>query len=211
MSIVRARVDFGANDVRAQGPGDSVLDQVVSTAVTTVGNATLTAAQILTGLIERTGPTGNYADIFPSADSLLQAAPWLVVGDSFKLIKRNTVAFTDTPTGAEGVVLGTNTAMAASAVRMYLLTVLGDGVRQAVNAVTTNGSNAVTGLTAVQTAALRVGQGVTGTGIPANSYITSINQNTNSFTLNANATATGTPALTIFPRYGVQGVLSASL
>lgn len=211
MSIVRARIDFGANDTRAQGPGDATLDQVVATAITTVGNATLTAAQILTGLIVRTGPTANYADTFPSADSLIQTAPWLVVGDSFKLFKRNTVAFTDTPTGAEGVVLGTNTAMAASAVRQYLLTILGDGTRQSFNAATTNTSNVVTGLTATQTANLRVGQGVTGTGIPASSYITSINQNTNSFTLNANATATGTPALTSFPRYSVEGIFSATL
>lgn len=211
MSIVRARIDFGANDVRSQGPGDATLDQVVATAVTTVGNANLTAAQILTGLIERTGPTANYADVFPSADSLIQAAPWLVVGDSFKLIKRNTVAFTDTPTGAEGVVLGSNTAMAVSSVRVYLLSILGDGARQSFNANTTNTSDVVTGLTASQAAALRVGQGVTGTGIPANSYVTSINQNSGSFTLNANATATGVPALTAFPRYGVSGVFSATL
>ena len=211
MSFIRARIDFGGNDVRAQGPGDGVLDQIVVTNITTVGNHTITAPQLTSGFINRTGPTGNYADIFPTADQLLLANPQFSIGDSFRLTKRNSVAFTDTPTAGEGCVLGANVNMAVSSVRQYLITVLGDGVRQAFNAVTTNASNLVTGLDPIAISVLRVGQGVTGTGIPANAFVTSINLNNRTFTLNANATATGAPALTSFPRYSVEGLFSATI
>lgn len=211
MPLSRGRLDLGGNDVRAQGPGDSFLDQSIITPVTTVGNATLTAAQLVSGIIRRTGPTAGYADIFPSADSLLTAVPQLGVGDSFKLNFINTVAFANTPTGAEGVVLGNNTGVALSAARQYLISILGDGVRQAFNAATTNASNVVTGLDAIAIANIRPGQGVTGTGIPANAFVTSVNQTARSFTISANATATGIPAVTSFPRYQVDGLFSATL
>jgi hypothetical protein len=206
MSVARGRIDLGGNDVRAQGPGELMTSQRKQLVDATNGNATLTAQQITAGILRRTTAAANYADIFPSADSLLQACPQLDVGDSFGFILQNTVAFTNTPTGAEGAVLGNNTAIAASLVREYLITLLGDGIRQAFTATTTNASVTVTGVPAAYMAGLAVGQGVSGTGIQANSYITSINQATNSFTLSLAATATGTPALTTFPRYSVEGV-----
>lgn len=211
MTLLRARGDLGGNDVRTQGPGDSILDQSIVLTVNNAASQNLTPQQLAAGFINRTGPTAAYADVFPSADSLLLANPQLVVGDSFKLNFRNSVAFTNTPTGAEGVVLGSNTAIAISAVRQYLISILGDGARQSFNASTTNASNIISGLDAIAIATLRVGQGVTGTGIPANSFVTSINLTNRTFTINANATATGVPALTSFPRYSVEGLFSCSL
>jgi len=58
---------------------------------------------------------------------------------------------------------------------------------------TTSGSNVITGLTS--TARLSVGQNITGTGIPSNTYIRSIVSAT-SITMTRNATASGTVAIT---------------
>ena len=49
--------------------------------VTTVGNGALTVAQILAGIITRTGPTGAFSDTLPSTASILaglkNATPFL--------------------------------------------------------------------------------------------------------------------------------------
>ncbi|HEX8914934.1 MAG TPA: hypothetical protein VF796_21455, partial [Humisphaera sp.] len=60
-------------------------------------------------------------------------------------------------------------------------------------AVTTSGSNVITGLTGAQTGLLplAVGQQVTGTNIPNNSYIVSVDSDTQ-ITISSNATASGT-------------------
>lgn len=59
---------------------------------------------------------------------------------------------------------------------------------------TTNTSNEVTGLTAATTEKLLVGTEVTGTGIPANTFIIEVGSTT--IKLSANATASGSPTLT---------------
>lgn len=211
MSLARGRLDFGGNDVRAQGPGDSFLEQVIIAPVTVAGSTPLTAQQILSGAISRTGPGGAYNDTFPSADSIMQAMPTLMVGDSFKLNFINTVAFTNGLAVGEGGVLGANTNMVASSVRQFLFTILGDGSRQSFNCVTTNGSPVITGLDAIAIGLVRPGQGITGTGIPGSAFITAVNPITRTITINGNATATGVPAVTTFPRYRVDGVFSATL
>ena len=69
---------------------------------------------------------------------------------------------------------------------------------------TTNGSTAVT---VANTAALVVGQAVTGAGIPAGAYITNITNGT-TFQISSPATATGSPTLTIAAENG-EAVASA--
>lgn len=209
----RAQIDAGANYIRAQGPGDSIMDQTQMVTISTAGTGVLTSAGMLSGLIERTGPAGAYADTLDTADNLMAANPALSTGDSFKFTVRNTVAFANTVAVAEGAELaGANTAIAASLVREYLLTVLATNRRQSFLANMTNASPTITGLTAAQTSLLQPGMGVSAaSGITAGTTILAVNLVTGAVTLSANATSTQSIAVTFFPRYNVRGLLSSSL
>ena len=211
MSQNRTQIDGGANNVRQQQPGEVVLDQFKLIPLATIGAGTLLPGHILSGVLNRTGPTGAYSDTWPSASSILAASPQLSVGDSFSVLVRNTVAFAMTSVAGSGIVLGANTDIAASFVRRYLLTVLGDGQDQILQITTTSASPVLTGLTPAQAVQLRVGQGITGTGIPANSYIIGVNGTSGAVTLNANATASATVAGTFFARIKLDGLYTAAL
>lgn len=211
MSVARAQVDFGGNNVQQQPVGVQTLAQLQLIADATVGASTISVAALLAGVTQRSGPGAGYTDTFPSADSVLQAQPELGVGDSFTYMFRNTVAQAMTAGAGEGVVLGTNVDIAASLVREYLITILGIGPRQIFQGTTTNANPTITGIPLANAALLKPGQGVTGTGIAANSYIVAVNQATGTLTMNQNATASATVAVTSFPRYQVQGLRSATL
>ena len=212
MSLSRLRVDRGANFVATQMPGDGIMDQTQVLAITTVGSGTLTAAAMDSGIVDRSGPVGAYADVLETADNLMAANPQFSPGDSFEFWFRNTVAFANTIAVAEGAELsGANTAVAASKVRRYLVTILANARRQAYNATTTNASPTVTGLTAAQAQTLMPGMGVSGTGISASTNVLAVNASTGVVTLTANATASGTVPLTFFPRYNIKGLSSADL
>lgn len=211
MSVNRMQIDLGANFVRAQMPGDGVLDQTQVFPITTAGAGTLTAAAMVAGIVDRSGPSGNYNETLDTADNLMAANPQLSAGDSFEFWYRNTVAFVATLVVAEGAELVANTAVAASKVRRYLVTILANARRQVFNASTTNVSPTITGLTAAQAQTLAPGMGVSGTGITAGTNILAVNSSTGVITLTANATATGTVPLTFFPRYNIKGISSADL
>lgn len=211
MSVNRMQIDLGANFVRAQMPGDGVLDQTQVFPITTAGAGTLTAAAMVAGIVDRSGPAGNYNETLDTADNLMAANPQLSAGDSFEFWYRNTVAFIATLVVAEGAELVANTAVAASKVRRYLVTILANARRQVFNASTTNVSPTITGLTAAQAQTLVPGMGVSGTGISAATNVLAVNSSTGVITLTANATATGTVPLTFFPRYNIKGISSADL
>lgn len=211
MSVNRMQIDLGANFVRAQMPGDGVLDQTQVFPITTAGAGTLTAAAMVAGIVDRSGPAGNYNETLDTADNLMAANPQFSAGDSFEFWYRNTVAFIATLVVAEGAELVANTAVAASKVRRYLVTILANARRQVFNASTTNVSPTITGLTAAQAQTLVPGMGVSGTGIPAATNVLAVNSSTGTITLTANATATGTVPLTFFPRYNIKGISSADL
>lgn len=211
MSVNRMQIDLGANFVRAQMPGDGVLDQTQVFPITTAGAGTLIAAAMLAGIVDRSGPSGNYNETLDTADNLMAANPQLSAGDSFEFWYRNTVAFIATLVVAEGAELVANTAVAASKVRRYLVTILANARRQVFNASTTNVSPTITGLTAAQAQTLVPGMGVSGTGISAATNVLAVNSSTGTITLTANATATGTVPLTFFPRYNIKGISSADL
>lgn len=211
MSVNRMQIDLGANFVRAQMPGDGVLDQTQVFPITTAGAGTLTAAAMLAGIVDRSGPSGNYNETLDTADNLMAANPQFSAGDSFEFWYRNTVAFIATLVVAEGAELVANTAVAASKVRRYLVTILANARRQVFNASTTNVSPTITGLTAAQAQTLVPGMGVSGTGISAATNVLAVNSSTGVITLTANATATGTVPLTFFPRYNIKGISSADL
>jgi hypothetical protein len=208
----RAQIDRGGNYVSQQGPGDSVLDQTQVFPITTVGAGTLTAAALLAGIIERTGPVAGYNDTLETADNLMAANPALTPGDSWEFIHRNTVAQAMTMVAAEGAELvGSNTGIIASAVRRYLITILANGRRQVFAANTVNGNAVLTGFTAAQMLLMTPGMGVSGTGITGGTTVIGVNISGRTVTLSANATATGLNALTFFPRYNVRGLASMSL
>lgn len=211
MTVNRMQIDLGANFVRAQMPGDGVLDQTQVFPITTAGAGTLTAAAMLAGIVDRSGPSGNYNETLDTADNLMAANPQFSAGDSFEFWYRNTVAFIATLVVAEGAELVANTAVAASKVRRYLVTILANARRQVFNASTTNVSPTITGLTAAQAQTLVPGMGVSGTGISAATNVLAVNSSTGVVTLTANATATGTVPLTFFPRYNIKGISSADL
>lgn len=212
MSINRAQVDGGANNVRAQQSGESVLEQIRKTAITTVGAGTITAAALTNGIVERSGPVGAFTDTWAAAADILATSPTLSVGDSFTVVYRNLVAFAMTSAAGLGIVLGTQPDTPASNARKYLFTVLSTGAQQIFAASTTNANATITGLTPTQAATLMPGMGVTGTGIPASTTLLGVNSTLGTVTLSANATATGAlVALTFFPRIQVEGIYTAAI
>ncbi|MHB8914725.1 MAG: beta strand repeat-containing protein [Thiobacillus sp.] len=89
----------------------------------TVGNATLPAAQMLTGNILRSGSTAAYTDTTDTAANIIASIPGAVVGVGYELTIANTVAFADTIAAGTGVTLVGNTAIAASSSRKYVVTI----------------------------------------------------------------------------------------
>ena len=212
MAQNHGRVDASANSVRQQLPNDIIMSMNRITPVTTAGNATLTATQVLSGIVSRTGPTAAYADAFPDAAAICAACTVLSAGDSFDLTILNTVAFANTPTAGQGIVLAGNTALNASSMRRYLLTCLAAGVASIATVTSTNANPTLANLSDAAIKVIVPGMGVTGTGIPASTTVLAVNSVTNTVTLSAVATATGSlVAATFFPRIQVDGVFSASL
>lgn len=209
---VRGRVDYGANDVRAALPGEVQMSQLQYTANTTVGDSTLTVASILSGIVNRSGPVGAYADTLPTVAQLLAACPQLSVGDSFTFLLRNTVAQANTITAGTGWTLGSNTAIAASLVREFLVTINSNKPVVIVSATTTNGNAVLTNLSDDAVKALQPGMLVTGTGISAATTLIAVNANSRTATMSANATASGDNiAVTANPTATLEGVRSSTL
>jgi hypothetical protein len=172
-----------------------------------------TVAAIVAGIVDRTGTTGASADTFPAATDLLAALANMSQGDSFKFMARQNNAHAITLTAGTGIVTAGTVNVAASNVRTYLLTLL-SGNNSAVTLAgdTTNASAVISGFTQTQLEGVSVGMGITGTGIPASSYVVAVNVPAGSITINANATATGADvALAIFPRFELRGLQTASL
>ena len=212
MSLGRIQFDSGANNVRQQGPGDTLMDQTTFFPITTAGAGTLTAAAISAGVVERTGPGAGYIDTLDTAANLFAALPALSAGDTFEFWYRNTVAFAATIAIAEGAELvGSFTGVAASLVRRFQIAVFATAARQTFLANTTNATATVTGLTQAQAQLLQPGMGISGTGITGGTTVLAVNSVTGSVTLSANATATGSAALLFFPRYGIRGISSTTL
>lgn len=92
-----------------------------TTAVSGTTGATLLVAQLLTGLIYRTGPTAAYGDTIDTAANIVGAIPNAQVGMGFEFTLVNTVAFANTIAAGTGVTLAGVTAVSASASRRFLL------------------------------------------------------------------------------------------
>jgi hypothetical protein len=91
--------------------------------VATVGSTTLTAAQMLTGNIKRSGSVAGYADTTDTATNIIASIPNAAAGVGYELTIANTVGFIDTIAAGAGVTLSGTTAIAASASRKYVVTI----------------------------------------------------------------------------------------
>lgn len=210
--IARSRVTLGGNEVFSQGPGQSVMCQLQYEANTTVGASTLTVSSILAGIINRSGSVAGYIDTLPAVSSLIAAVPNLSPGDSFTFRIRNTVAFILTLAVGTGWTLGSNTAIAASLVREYLVTMVSTNPPSTFTATTTNASPILTNISAASLALLQPGMVLSGTGVAASQTIIAVNANARTVTMSANASATGDViAITANPTATVEGVCSTTL
>lgn len=221
---------------RRLSPGDIMMQGESATIgqYSAVGNSTLPAANIATGIINRIGPTAAFTDTTDNSTNILNAisgnAPAAegVIGNSFRLLIQNPTLFTMTLAAGAGCILGTGT-MTTPTVnwREYLVTILNASPQTIVNAITTNGSNVLTwvlppGMVALPLGpsplAINITDGMTiiGTGIPANTTITGITLGqggTIGAVMSANATANaaaGTP-LTLMPTIRFDSLRSGAL
>lgn len=208
----RARIALDNVTVLGQIPGFAVMSQLQYEANVTIGDSTLTASSLLAGVVNRTGPTGAYNDTLPTVAQLIAACPMLSVGDSFTFLLRNTVAFANTIVAGTGWTLGTNTAIAASLVREFLVNITSTKPTVVVSATTANGTKVLSALSDRDVKALEPGMVISGTGITAGTKIVAVNPDNNTVTTDTNSTADGTViAITANPTATLQGVLSSTL
>lgn len=124
----------------------------VSTAISTVGNGTLTAAGLVGGQIVRTGPVAAYTDTTDTAANIVAALPGLVAGETFFARVKNATAFTQTIAAGIGVTLPTTVIVPAFSIVTYVVTI--------------NSATAVT-FTHLSTEAVTVGTNITAPAIGA--------------------------------------------
>lgn len=224
------------NGLQATGgvqPGDLLVggESVTPGAITTVGAGIWTAAAIASGIITRSGPVGGYTDTTDTATNILNAlagaapAADVVPGTSWRMLFLNTVAQALTFAAGVGVRSGAGTlTVAASLWREYLWTVLNNLGPYTLTCVTTNGSAVVTfTLPSGQTGfpigpavnAVNIGPGMTvsGTGVTAGTRILSVQTGAGGvtgFTMDANATATGSASLLLSPTLQIDSLRSGT-
>lgn len=147
--LIFSSVSAGPNALQI---GDTLLfgESYSAGANATIGNSTLTGAQLVTGLIARTGSTGAYTDNIDNATNIIAAlagngfAAETLQGSSFRCRILNTVAFIETIAVNTGTILGSGvTANAASSWRDYLFTILNAGPSYTVPATTSTSVNVV--------------------------------------------------------------------
>lgn len=98
------------------------IGETVVTNITTVGNGTLTAAAIVGGIIQRTGPTAAYSDATDTAAAIITAiGPAAFIGQSFIVTIKNATGFDQTLTQGIGVTLPTNVVVPAFSEANYLV------------------------------------------------------------------------------------------
>lgn len=85
--------------------GNGLTQDILNTAITTVGNGTLTASAMLGGLITRTGPVAAYTDTTASAAQIVTAIGSFNSGATFNVIIKNATAFVQTLSAGANVTL----------------------------------------------------------------------------------------------------------
>lgn len=92
------------------------------TAVTAIIGTTLTAAQLVTGLLNRTGPSANYTDTTDTAAAIVAAVAG-VVGDSFYIDIKNATPFVQTLGMGMGVTFSSSTIIPPNSIGEYLVVI----------------------------------------------------------------------------------------
>lgn len=77
----------------------------VETVISTVGNGTLTAAALVGGQINRSGPTAAYTDTTDTAANIVAALPAFVAGEEFRVVLKNATIYSQTIAAGTGVTL----------------------------------------------------------------------------------------------------------
>lgn len=85
--------------------GNGITPDIVNTAITTVGNGTLTAVGLLGGLITRTGPVAAYTDTTAAASAIVNAIGVFSAGGTFPVTIKNATAFPQTLSAGANVTL----------------------------------------------------------------------------------------------------------
>lgn len=217
MSIGRPLI-MANGQARLAEAGDLLVTNERISTLTTAGSGTILAESIAAGIVRRTGPAAGYTDTFDSATNILTALSGSPnsgfdpkQGTSWRFTFINGVAQAMTAAAGEGIQLGTNVNVAASAIRTYLLTCLNDTQRQVFAANTTNVSPTIGGLTSAQCDLLTVGMMVSGAGITAGSLITAINRLAGTLTISNNASATATGVSLVFsPVVNISGLFAGT-
>lgn len=180
------------------GPGQPLLSQLRPASNATAGSATLTANQIMSGWLLRSGPGAGFTDTWPSADSIITAmlAAGLgpQVGDCFKLIYQNTVAFAMTFAAGTGIISGTGTLnVAASVTRTYYHTLLSTKPTVVLVGNADNAGDFISGISAADCAKVMPGMGASGTGIAGGATVIGVSPDVGKIQLSAGGvTADGT-------------------
>ena len=186
--------------------GDVLAGAEVIQQLTVAGGTTLSAAVLVSGLINRTGPVALYSDALDSGSNIINAllgqgifqatavtgisgGAAVQIGTTVRLRFLNTVAFANSIFVTTGVTLIGVSAIAASSFKDFLITVLNGTPQQTFAANQVVGSAVITGLTQFQTSQLSVGQLVTGTSISGGATVISIQVGIG-VTLSSTATAT---------------------
>lgn len=94
-----------------------------NSAVTTVGAATLTAAQINGGIITRSGSVAAYTDTTDTAANIIAGIPGAGVGTAYLMEINNTVGFTETLAAGTGVTLAGLTSLPPGSTGLFLVSV----------------------------------------------------------------------------------------
>jgi hypothetical protein len=210
MALHRSLVSLAAATMLA-GPGSRQMSQDVVAVGTAGNNVTLTAEQLLSGVIDRTA-AGATLDVLPSVDQIMAACPELSVGDSFRFMYRQLAAFATTFTMGTGMTAQGTTAIAASFVREFLVTMVSTARASIAVGSTVNANAVLRNISQESLAKLQVGQLVTGAGIQAGSTITAVNLSAGTVTISLAATATAdNVAFTFNPTATVKGLWTAAI
>lgn len=101
---------------------NSEVTDTVNTAITTVGNGTLTTAGLAGGVITRSGPVAAYTDTTATAAQIYSQIG-SITSVAFLTRIKNTTAFAQTIAAGSGVTLPTSVIIPANSVGTYLVTV----------------------------------------------------------------------------------------
>ncbi|MHB8272531.1 hypothetical protein [Bradyrhizobium sp.] len=99
--------------------------QIIETALTTVGNGTLTAAAITGGQVARTGPTSAFTDTTDTAANIVTALGGFESGETFFFYYKNATTWPATIAAGSGVTAAAGSVVAPMSTGLYYATMGG--------------------------------------------------------------------------------------